>query len=191
MRILRPEQAASLRAPAEPAVGRAAAGDEFSVGEVFCLYRNAECVPIRYRDTAFMLEFSIPYFLTQDAPYQDILLPTRNGGVFIPKLEHRFLTIGRLEDNGEVLSLCDVPAKALPKDLAAFAEAIRQALLTYYRAYPNANQYFYRFDSERVKALLDIVFGQMPAPILERYSLTYYPELAEPCSGFSLVSKSL
>lgn len=191
MRLLQPEQMAALRAPGGGAASRVEGLGDFSIGEVFCLYRHAECVPIRHPDHCFMLEFAIPYFLTQASPYDDILLKTVSGGRFIPKLEHRFLSIGRVETTGEVINLCEVSPKDWPKDTDGFAQAIRQALLTYYRSYPSANQYFYLYDTPVVKSLLDVIFGRMPEAITERYEITPYPELAEPCSGFSLTSKRL
>lgn len=187
MRTIRPETADRiLKDLAATSSGLSTV--EHSTGGVYCVNRNVECVPFKLGDRSFLLEFQIPYFLTQVDPYEQILLKTKSGAYFVPKLEHRFLNTSLL-DGGALTQLCTAPkgAVALNKDLA---DAMRNAVIVYYRSYPNANQFFYMFDAE-TKDLLNRVVTDIPLELKEKYAFEQYTDLAAPYGGFSITSKRL
>ena len=161
-----------------------------TTGGVYCLNRNLECVAFKLGDRTLLLEFQIPYFLTQVQIYEEILLKTTTGGYFVPKLEHRYLNVSFLSDDCVLTQLCALPASELPAVQTALADAMRNAVIVYYRSYPNANQYFYMFDAN-TKDLMNQVCTDISPALQEKYAFEYYANLAEPYGGFSLTSKSL
>ena len=189
MRTLRAETADAIASNLNrPSVHLA--GTDQTTGGVYCLERNWECVPFKLGGQTFVLEFQTPYFLTEVLPYNEILFKTKSGGYFVPKLEFRFLNTSYFTADHEVTQLCAVPTAEITKDVPGLADAMRNALIVYYRSYPNANQYFYMFD-ENTKQLLDKVLTDIPPALEAKYAFERYLDLADPYGGFSLTSKSL
>jgi len=189
MRTLRAETANAIASDLNRASSRQIQGD-LSTGGVYCLERNWECVPFTVGSRTLLLEFGTPYYLTQVQNYADILFRTKSGGYFVPKLEFRNISLSYLTDDNALTQLCMLPPAELTANQTALADAIRNALIVYYRSYPNANQYFYQFQAS-TKVLLQKVCTDIPPALQERYAFENYPDLAAPYGGFSLTSKSL
>lgn len=160
------------------------------IGAVIALERNKEGIPFSFDGKKYVVEFNIPYFLTQSQVYEDTLLPTASGGVFVPKLEHRYIDVMQVGDDDVLTNLCHVGAASAPQDPVAFAAVLRAAVLAYYRSAPHANQYFFRADSITRPMLLS-AFTDLPDDLKSRYTVETYPDLAEPFVGFSIVSNAL
>ena len=189
MRTLRPETVDAILNDLKVASSRQYPIDQ-TTGGVYCLNRNAELVPFIQGNRTWLLEFQIPYYLTQVQLYSSILFKTKSGGFFVPKLEYRNLNVGYLTENCTVSELCKMPAAEFANDQTALADAVRNALIVYYRSYPNANQYFYMFEAN-TRDFLHKVCTDIPPALQEKYAFEVYPDLAEPYGGFSLTSKSL
>lgn len=183
MRTLQPAIADAIASDLKSAPAGRAAG-------VYCLERNWECVPFKVGGRILLLECGTPYFLTQNQSYDEILLRTKSGGYFVPKLQYRNVSVSYLTDDMTLGQLCALPTAELTQNQAALIAGIRDALIAYYRSYPNANQYFYQYQAS-TKDLLLQVCTNIPADLKEKYTLENYPDLAEPYGGFSLTSKSL
>lgn len=160
------------------------------IGAVYALERNKECIPFSFDGKKYVVEFNIPYFLTQAQLYEDMLLPTESGGVFVPKLEHRYIDVMQVGDDDVLTNLCHIGAASAPQDPAAFAAVLRAAVLAYYRSSPHANQYFFRTDAT-TKPMLVSAFTDLPDDLKSRYTVETHAELAEPLVGFSIVSNAL
>jgi len=185
MRTLRGETANAIASDLNRASGRQIQG----TGGVYCLERNWECVPFTYGSRTLLLEFGTPYYLTQVQFYSTILFKTKSGGYFVPKLEFRNISLSYLTDDNALAQLCMLPSAELTANQTALADAIRNALIVYYRSYPNANQYFYQFQASTEDLLKEVC--TIPPALQERYALENYLDLAAPWGGFSLTSKSL
>jgi hypothetical protein len=159
-------------------------------GRVFSVDRNRECVPCLVEGNKFILEFNIPYFITQPGFFQDTLIPKTKGGVFVPKLEHRYLDILHVGDNGETQSLCKVEHNLRPRNPVDFARCMQAAVITFYRSSPQAGQFFFQTDASTRDLLLSVITS-LPPELQSKYTFERYDELLEPFLGFSIVSNAL
>lgn len=181
MRTLRTGMAASLF--------RRADGEAWT-GHVHSLSRHHECVPLQVGAERFVVEFHTPHFLTQPQLHQDILLTTTDGGIFLPKLDHRVINVARHADDDGLRNLCTMADGGAPADWDGFARAVRAAVMTYYRHAPHAGQYFFRTEPDS-RAMVLSIFYPVPDDVGDRYLLDLHDELADPFIGFTLVSKAL
>ena len=159
-------------------------------GRVFSISRNQECVPCLIDGKRFIVEFNIPYFLTQAAFYEDILIPRKGDGVFIPRLEHRFINVFHVEGKGEIQNLCKLGSDVLPRNPSDLIKCMQAAVITFYRSAPHANQFFFRYDPKTRDLLRSMIFELSPE-IQSKYTLERYDDLREPFLGFSIVSNAL
>lgn len=159
-------------------------------GRLFSVNRNKECVPCVMDGHRYIVEFGIPYFLTQTEFFQDTLIPKTDGGFFVPQLEHRFLDIFHVGENEEIQNLCSVGPHLRPKHPVDFARCMQAAVITFYRSSPNANQFFFRTDPETHDLLL-LAITDISPELREKYTFHRYDELLTPFIGFSIVSNAL
>src|ERR1700751_1325426 len=109
MRTLQPATADAIASDLKSAPARGAAG-------VYCLERNWECVPFKVGERILLLECGTPYFLTQNQSYDEILLRTKSGGYFVPKLQYRNVSVSYLRDDMTLGQLCTLPTAELTQN---------------------------------------------------------------------------
>lgn len=177
-----------LRSGVVDSLFRNAAGPGW-IGGVHCLQRNVECVPCKIGNDRYLIRFNIPYFLTQHEPYESILLETRDGGVFIPKLEHRYIDIISA-DGALTQNLCSVKDLSSIPNPGEFIKTLQDAVVLYYRNYPNANQFFFMFSHEAKEILLKTVTS-ISEGLSGKFRIEPHTDLKEPLYGFSITSDAL
>lgn len=177
-------------------------------GRVFSTARNHEYVPFFINGSQkFIMEFNVPHFLTQTNFHEDTLIPA-NKGSFVPKLDHRRVNVFHVADNGKLVNLCIVASHVIadaapggaaqPGEQAAvkpgnaqhLVSCLRNAVITFYRSAPHANQFFFRTDA-RTRELLLSAITDFPKELVQKYTFERHDDLQEPFVGFSIVSNAL
>lgn len=155
------------------------------VGETQMTSRWCECVPFTVNGQRYLASFFRANYINGFGSYKEMLFATTDGGVFMPKYEHRHISLHTISDAEQLIQL---DADAVPPEFASlFVFTLLKATLEYQRSNRHVNQYFFHSDGELgplVKTRADELLTEIGGAL----SITFYEELAAPMVGFTLIA---
>ncbi|MDI2589888.1 hypothetical protein POF45_00375 [Pseudomonas sp. 681] len=153
------------------------------VGRVQALSLGRECVPFVADGAKFLIEFVAPPFLRGETFFQEMLYIDQEGDYFIPKLDHRRISVWTGPDaEGEWSEASSLDAGFQTLE---FARLFQRAVFAYFHSSPNIDQYFFEASEQfgsfvQEKALL------ADEHLNARCAVTIFKQIAAPFYGFTL-----
>ncbi|CAH1541028.1 conserved hypothetical protein [Vibrio owensii] len=156
------------------------------VGDTHMTCRWFERVPFTVEGQRYLVSFSRSNYINGFGSYNNMLFSTTDGGVFIPKREHRHVSLHTIASDGAVLPLGedDVP----PELAKRFIDGMLAATLKYQRDNNHINQYFFVSEGN-LGAMVKIRAELYLKDNGQTMSVTFYDELVAPVMGFSLLTE--
>lgn len=152
-----------------------------SVGRVQALSLGRECVPIVLGGLKFLMVFNQPLFLRGESFFKESLYVDFDGDYFIPKLDHRVMSIwSGVDAENEWSELCVLDSSYRTKELS---RVLQCALFIYFERYPNVDQYFYQSDEQFANFIQGEVLCSDGA-LSSCCSVEVVDQLAAPFHGF-------
>ncbi len=187
-----------IEADVVDAVFASASGDPWIGNPIFVEnipeYLRGDYVPAIFGGIRILFAFHRYFIYSNEIDlysYKNTLLQTSAGTTFTPALDHRFLG---------VLSIDDTEREIIPQSLKCAADSLlnlgentqfpvvaREAVMRFYLANPNINQYLFMGD-DMAKAISEAEHA-FRSDSNSRYKLTMVAGLTPPYYGFELSEK--
>lgn len=152
--------------------------DSLWVGDVHMLSVFHEYIPFVIGDKRYLMEFMVPGYYHSNDTSNDCWYKTNDGGVFIPKRDHRIISLLMLDVSGQLVKMPDVTAS----EYGDLAEALYRIVVTYLQSASNANQFFYQ-TSVNMAVFIQYAIKRKNNP--QNFSIRPHDELMVPFYGFT------
>ncbi|ANI31134.1 hypothetical protein PL78_15065 [Yersinia entomophaga] len=156
-------------------------------GQVHALSSGRECVPIMVNGDKIIIEFVYPSHFREEVFFNDNFSTDGDGYYFIPKIDHRFISIwfgGTTPEEG-FAEICVLDKSRFNYENIEFAKMLQLAVKVYFENYPSANQYFFESDSQFSNFIEHQVFNA-DQKLTDRVKVDMIKEISPPFYGFSV-----
>ncbi|SFN35769.1 hypothetical protein [Xenorhabdus japonica] len=153
-------------------------GDDW-IGGVHMVSKFYEYVPFTLHGKKYIVSLRFPNYLNDIGFYEDMLLKAVDGGYFIPKRDHRIISLLSIDDNYSLSPMKEIPYA----DINSLLKILFNAILSYNNSNSYVNQYFF----ESVSNLGNLLQEQIPLMIPKGNSVMFHDEISPPLYGFTIV----